>query len=145
MSDADFLKNQLRVAADKLKDTANEIQGPEGVALEDIGTSLNRARAQIDTALHIILRSLSEMRDARQLASSAMVGSQSQLVEEGMVMIGEADLDQTDMVEKMHRIKDALTQIITGILSVAVRDKDNDAAKLRAAAGRFEGQANTNL
>lgn len=145
MTDGGYVRNQLLLAAEKLKDTANEIQGPEGVALEDIGTSLNTARAQLDTAMQIILRVLNGMREARQMASTVMVGTQSTLIEEAMLMLAEADLDQEDMVAKMHAIKDSLSGVITRILSVAVRDKDNDAAKLRAAASRFEGQANSNV
>jgi hypothetical protein len=142
MSDGAYVRSIVRQAAQKLRDAGQEIRSNEGNSLEDISAALNQARAAIDTAMAVILGIIQSMRDARAEVNSVVVGSGNRLVEEGMVMLGDAELDQEDMVSKLRFLKQELDKMILDVLTVAVRDKDNDSAKVLAAASRFEGYSN---
>lgn len=142
MSDGAYVRSVVRQAAQKLRDTGQEIRSNEGNSLEDISAALNQARAAIDTAMAVILGIIQSMRDARAEVNSVVVGSSNRLVEEGMVMLGDSELDQEDMVSKLRFLKQELDKMILDVLTVAVRDKDNDSAKVLAAASRFEGYSN---
>jgi len=144
MPDSDELRARVEGAENALRIAAIDIGSRESDALADVGEALNVARKKVEDAVKTVLDILHNIDEAKAVTSQAMAGSaQTGLVAEAHAMIDEADIDQRDMVQKFYAIKQDLDRIVSGILPVATRDKDNDKAKLHAAESRLRGYRST--
>jgi ABC-type transporter Mla subunit MlaD len=141
MSDGAYIRAQVYAAAENLKNSANLVYS-EGTPLERISAALNNARREIEDLAHTVLDALQLMRDGKEQASLVLLGTTG-MVMEAIAMIQDAEADQTDTVSKLNFLHRELTRFIVEILTVITADKDNDAAKLRAAASHLEGYAST--
>jgi hypothetical protein len=142
--DSDELRSEVERAELALHTAAQQIRNQEALALEDVGRAINAARKEIEYAVRTVLDVLHNIDDAKSVTVRAMSGSaQIGLVAEAHTQIEEADIDQRDMVQKLYAIKQSLDNIMTGILPVATRDKDNDAAKLSGAEAKLRGYRST--
>ena len=143
MTDGDYVRSQVRQAAEKLRQAGQQVKGSEGFELDNINVALTAAIVSAESAASIAQQAAQMLEEAKTQASIPLVGTSGTMVMQALSMVSQAEVDQTDMVAKMNHLKQELETLLSTVLNVAITDKDNDASKVFAAASHLDNYAAT--
>lgn len=137
MTDSEFVRSQLAEAAQLADEAVHLIRQQEGHKIEDVGIAINKARADIKETVTSILEAISKIQQAMSTANVVLIGSSDINAAEAMAMLENAEFEQSNMVVALQGLHVALTDVMLNVQGSAVRDKDNNAAQVAAAAAKL--------
>lgn len=113
-----------------------------GQAASAIAAILARAKEETDRAAGRQLQLNQIINEAKVSADAAFAGSTTDMAQEAMSFLIQAEQDSTDNVGKLRTINDQLDRLAREIVPIYVEENARVAVKLRSAVGYLRGYAN---
>lgn len=138
MTDSDYIKAIVARAIDTISDANIMMEGSVDQAITEVQANLNAARKSVETAQRQMLGAIAKIREAKSDADSVVRGTTG-MVADAISALDSADLDATDNVVKLQRIREDIERIQRDILKILERDNKTIINRLKNAIGRLRG------
>lgn len=141
MTAADFTKNLMHVAIGETEDTLALLRQSSS-ELATLGVEINRLMEQVSRNQQIVLRTISNARQAQSTADTAIAGTSSLKVSTGIRALAKIDAEQTNDVLRLVQLKRNLEDLIRDVLNSMQTSNREAQAQGREAVSQFRAYAN---
>jgi hypothetical protein len=121
---AELAKAQIRAAIAKIYDTKVQINNAK-VQVTDVGVQVNSATSSVTDSLRAELTSVSMLRDAVNIAETALIGSTNVNATQSLVWLQKVDDELVNDVSRLQQLQENLNEISRQIASISTNHEEN--------------------